>query len=514
MHITRFKAHKRINLFVSLLLVIALLIPTIAFAEPNFTSSQFRTKWQRADKPISDGNANPARSWLWGPDSFVYADKNNEPYVESPGGTRQVLYFDKARMEINNPLTGQVTNGLLVRELISGKLATGDSVSVQRRSADDIPIAGDPSGNSGPTYASFGKVASTNNDNPSPVRTGASVVETISRDGAIGVNASLGNLAKYVYYDDTLKHNIPDVFWNFLNQRGNVYTNGQFVDNQPVMGDNPIVPWLDATGFPITDAYWATVIVAGKPLNVLTQAFERRVLTFTPDNPPAFKVEMGNVGRHYFTWRYDPKYDLSAPPPPAPSVANDCSVPDAKSGSVYPSKCVQPGTYTWLTAYGFSANERIGFWLNSPSGQIVGTKKTYNIGSTGSVEGLPFSTKGADQGIWSWVFQGETSGHQSVIYIQVANNVGVKYTSVKGAVRGSNATISAQTTANTQCSIDYWTPAGNKNTAAGLEKKPSDGSGNVSWSWTIGSSTTLGTGSVQVTCDNTGTAYTDIEIKP
>jgi hypothetical protein len=37
---------------------------------------------------------------------------------------------------------------------------------------------------------------------------------------------------------------------------------------------------------------------------VLIQAFERRVLTYTPDNPPGFTVEYGNIGRHYYTWRY------------------------------------------------------------------------------------------------------------------------------------------------------------------------------------------------------------------
>jgi hypothetical protein len=37
---------------------------------------------------------------------------------------------------------------------------------------------------------------------------------------------------------------------------------------------------------------------------VLIQAFERRVLTYTPDNTPEFRVEMGNIGLHYKTWRH------------------------------------------------------------------------------------------------------------------------------------------------------------------------------------------------------------------
>jgi hypothetical protein len=34
------------------------------------------------------------------------------------------------------------------------------------------------------------------------------------------------------------------------------------------------------------------------------QAFERRVLTYNPDNSDGWKVEAGNVGQHYYQWRY------------------------------------------------------------------------------------------------------------------------------------------------------------------------------------------------------------------
>jgi plastocyanin len=52
--------------------------------------------------------------------------------------------------------------------------------------------------------------------------------------------------------------------------------------------------------------------VGGVVKDVLVQAFERRVLTYTPANSPAFQVEMGNVGRHYYLWRYG----NAGPPPP------------------------------------------------------------------------------------------------------------------------------------------------------------------------------------------------------
>ena len=40
------------------------------------------------------------------------------------------------------------------------------------------------------------------------------------------------------------------------------------------------------------------------PQWVLVQPFERRVLTYTPSNAAGWHVEMGNVGRHYYSWRY------------------------------------------------------------------------------------------------------------------------------------------------------------------------------------------------------------------
>ncbi|HEX2912692.1 MAG TPA: cellulase family glycosylhydrolase [Chloroflexia bacterium] len=289
---------------------LGVIFPAISLAQPNFSIDPFRQKWERADKAVAEGTANPARSWLWGPEAFNPPTGQTEPYAESPGGSRQVQYFDKARMELNNPATGLVTNGLLVRELISGKLATGDTAFIQRNPASDIPIAGDATNNNGPTYSSFAGVASLNNDKPSAPRIGAPVAETIDRDGRVGTAPELGSLAKYAYYDNTLKHNIADVFWYFMNQHGNVFQNGQYKLDQPVLGEHPTVPWLDAVGWPLSEPYWAKVTVAGQVKDVLIQAFERRVLTYTPSNPPAFQVEMGNVGQHYYKWRYSSKYDI------------------------------------------------------------------------------------------------------------------------------------------------------------------------------------------------------------
>ena len=94
------------------------------------------------------------------------------------------------------------------------------------------------------------------------------------------------------------KHNIPRAFWDFLNQSGPVNKNGQIVT------ERLIHPWFYASGQPISDAYWAKVQDQRQATDTLIQAFERRVLTYVPSNPPGFQVEMGNIGAHYRDWRY------------------------------------------------------------------------------------------------------------------------------------------------------------------------------------------------------------------
>src|SRR5690349_16550166 len=66
---------------------------TYAFADPAF-----RNIWQRTDAPVQEGRA--ARTWVWGP---TPAKSLMEPFKEGPNGQHLVQYFDKARMEINNP---------------------------------------------------------------------------------------------------------------------------------------------------------------------------------------------------------------------------------------------------------------------------------------------------------------------------------------------------------------------------------------------------------------------------
>ena len=194
--------------------------------------------------------------------------------------------------------------------MVGGFVAIGDAAVQPSVPAAQV-VAGDPveANPVAPTYASFRSVASLNNDNRAPNRTGQVVNQSIDRSRRRRQPVG-GQRAVYAYYDPTLGHNIADVFWTFVNQTRHD------LRQRPVRARTKLVydPWLTAMGLPITEPYWTRPIVGGQPTAVLVQLFERRALTYTPTNPAGFQVEMGNVGQHYYAWRY------GEPPPPPPSA--------------------------------------------------------------------------------------------------------------------------------------------------------------------------------------------------
>jgi hypothetical protein len=294
--------------------VLAGLVPPAAAQPAQFAAPPFQQLWQRYDLPVAAQQT--TRSWTWGPNTFFIG---GEPYVEAPGGQRVVQYFDKTRMELNNPATGVVTNGLLVREMVSGRLALGDVAFEQRVPASQA-VAGDPAEINpyAPAYADFGSYASIDAERRAPNRTGQQVDQAIARNVPVfTIDRSRfdpGNVI-YAYYEPTLGHNMPNVFLDFVNQRGTVYVNGQFVPDQPVFE-----PWTSVMGLPIVEPYWTIAYVGGQPRVLLVQLFERRVLTYDRANPAGFQVEMGNVGQHYYAWRTQPPPAPPPPPPPPPAA--------------------------------------------------------------------------------------------------------------------------------------------------------------------------------------------------
>jgi Tol biopolymer transport system component len=255
----------------------------------QFANQSFQNLWNETD-------ANPGdRSLTWGPRPwFDY----KEFYKQSPNGLRQVQYFDKSRMEINNPSAPQsrffVTNGLLPVEMVSGRVKLGNGTGADendQREPAAIPVAGDlPKVNpDAPTYASFRLVATTNNDNFAQPALGQRVSATFDKNGNIGARPDLAIAGtEIVAFNAVTHHNVPAIFksyQDFYDRPGGVTA-------------------LFAFGLPITEPYWVRARVAGQEKDVMVQIYERRVLTFTPSNPEQYKVEMGNVGQHYFQWRY------------------------------------------------------------------------------------------------------------------------------------------------------------------------------------------------------------------
>ncbi|HVG01085.1 MAG TPA: hypothetical protein VND68_14690 [Chloroflexia bacterium] len=264
--------------------------------ESQFADRAFYTLWNRTDNLVATGKV--ARSYFWGPKPNTQGLV--EQYVEGPGGQHLVQYFDKSRMEINDPDGDRnnpffVTNGLLTVELITGRMQLGNRKHASRWPAR-IPLASDTDDPEAPTYASF----TSRLNGFTPDKTGEVVYEAIGKAAANGTTDKFMKYnVKYFHFESATEHNVPDVFWNFLSATGPVLVGGKVATAQLSN------PWFYNTGYPITEAFWASVKIAGKPdTDVLIQPYERRVLTYVPSAPEGYKVQMGNIGQHYYDWRY------------------------------------------------------------------------------------------------------------------------------------------------------------------------------------------------------------------
>jgi len=270
--------HRSRILFVAVLAIALVTASTGTLAASGYANPAFQSQWQQGEAVTPN---------FWGPLETA-KDGQQEVYKEA-GGQRLVQYFDKGRMELTN---GAVTNGLLATEIITGRIQTGDN-SFQNQAPPNISIAGDAS-NPAPTYAGLaGKGASLLQAAAS--KPGVPINTVIGADGAVGTtDAVIPDPNMQVgAFDGPTQHNVAAGFASYRAKAG-----------------------LSTIGYAISEPFRATVKVGGAPKDVLVQIFERRALTYTPSNPDAFKVEMGNIGQHYFAWRY-PNGATAAPAPPA-----------------------------------------------------------------------------------------------------------------------------------------------------------------------------------------------------
>ena len=273
--------HRRIFIMICLMIgVVLAACPAPAGAANAFSVPAFRNEWQ-ADESIA---AN-----FWGPLANAH-EGQQEPYVEANRGMRLVQYFDKGRMELvdlSTPGTKSppVTNGLLATELITGRVQVGDN-AFQDKAPPIIPMAGD-STNPGPTYAQLKAHADqllvpVSSRILSPTQ-GGTITVMLGVTGEMvpfseGANYPAANIS---LYDDITQHNVPRAFASYRQRVG-----------------------LGNVGLAISEPFWSNPKVGGRNVLVLVQAFERRVLTYTPVNDPAYQIEMGNIGQHYYRWRY------------------------------------------------------------------------------------------------------------------------------------------------------------------------------------------------------------------
>jgi hypothetical protein len=316
--------------------------------------------------------------------------------------------------------------------------------------------------------------------------------------------AKVGSAATGCQFFAETGHSVCEPFLSYFKSHGLEF------DGQP---GKSYAESLALFGLPVSEP---TIETNQAGATVSTQWFERARFEDHPENQPPYNVLLGLLGneiRANTVVNPPPTQTPPATTPPPAQVAACEGVSAPKDADLYPSQCITEGTTVFINIRGFKGGEQIGFWLNDPSGEpLIGTRKTIQIGPSGQLNGLPLFT-GTTPGIWSWVFQGTTSGHQSVIYIKVQeeSDATLHILSAVGVKIGSNASLTAKVAPNARCSIDYFTPRGDQSQATGLVTKTADAQGNIAWSWAIGATSPTGKGYVAVTCNNF-TASREIDI--
>jgi len=242
---------------VTLLMALALFVAPSVQAATAFADPQFDALWHTGEAITPN---------FWGPLVNASGSRTQE-YKDAAGGKRIVQYFDKGRMELTN---GQVTSGLLAKEMVMGQIQTGDSTFTALMPAN-IPVAGDPNGQGATFIDVYG--ARTLILAEVPRDTGGSVHLAINNHK--GVTLKVEGFST-TGYDDATKHNIYNKFVGYRDKAG-----------------------LSTIGYAISEPFFSHFDVGGQERDVLVQFFERRILTYDLIG----NVEMGNVGRQYFTWR-------------------------------------------------------------------------------------------------------------------------------------------------------------------------------------------------------------------
>jgi hypothetical protein len=287
------------------------------FAAQTIGNSAFERVWQRQDRAVAEQIS--GRSWTWGPEPISGVVR--ETFVDGPESRRTVQYFDKSRMEINDPAADPnnqwyVTNGLLPVELMTGRQQNGFN-TYQFRGPAKISAIGDPG--QFPTYADLLPLFQTPGS-VNPADLGKPATGLLNPGGTVSAFTEFKDDAATVLVDGGNGHGVAKAFVDFMNGQGLVFEGDRYVNGA-------VYDSLFVFGKPVTGAFWVKTKVAGEEVPVLFQVFERRVLTYNPANEEAFRVEMGNVGKHYFEWRYPAQQPTAAPTSTTPQPTADTNNP-------------------------------------------------------------------------------------------------------------------------------------------------------------------------------------------
>jgi hypothetical protein len=355
-----------------------------------FASPLFDELWTRTDGPVASGAEQ--RSWLWGPQPGTTV---TEKYASRDSTERLVQYFDKARMEVNAAVTDpsspwRVTSGLLVSEMVTGRAQVGDK-SFQTLGSAPQTVAGDPGAPQNPHYSDFQTATTTK----SADRTGAAISGTLP--GRPPVAADRGANVRAAQFVTETGHNIPDVMWDYLVGLEREYNATGRKDDGPIT-------WVYLMGYPITEAYWFDLRISGKTYPALVQLYQRRVLTYVPAFTEGWRVQMGNVGQHYYQWRYGqqgPAPTQAAPPfyvppePLAPAEGGFVGIQDA-SFTYRGQKVKLKGTNYWLSQAPF-----VGTWSewNGPRAQME-LEKAKQLGINTIRVGIPYDHRDSFDVVW------------------------------------------------------------------------------------------------------------------
>ena len=256
--------------------------------------------WTATDGPVASDQVE--RDWMWGPDVI---STSVEYTADSPDSVRRMVYFDKGRLDILDLSASPdgdwfVTGALLVTQMLAGQIPFADDAIVYK-TPPSIPVAGDLDQPNPLTYATLAPLASVNGwaigteDVPGLVaeaRIGQPVHALASGDGTVIDGSVTDSSIVVADYDTITGHNVAAPF-------------ADWVARQPFPA-----AWL--IGRPVTEPYWHDTLLDGESMRVLVQAFERRILTWTPGQPEGWEVESNNAGLHYRAWR-----GLSQPDDPA-----------------------------------------------------------------------------------------------------------------------------------------------------------------------------------------------------